>query len=93
MLDTAFWIQIALTVGGLGATGGAIINRIKALETKQEKYNNLQERTAINERDTSAAHRRLDERTTIDHDIRERIDRIIELQQQHILEFHARKGE
>ena len=44
----------------LRSTVSSIKEDIGRLEKKQDKYNNLQERTAIVERDTETAHKRID---------------------------------
>jgi len=43
----------------------AVRDDLTRLEVKQDKYNNLQERVAIEERDIKSAHNRLDDRTNI----------------------------
>lgn len=65
--NSAFWLQmgiyaltIAMVYGRQTANMEAFKEQIKRLELKMDKYNNLQERTAIMERDCAAFHSRLD---------------------------------
>lgn len=72
MHDIAFNLADIIQIGGIIAIGTGTIAAIKAtgssnardiarLETKQDKYNNLQERVMSTEQSTRSAHHRLDE--------------------------------
>lgn len=63
-------IIVAIITGGLALLGSVISNyynnsktlyRIGELEKKQDKYNNLQERTLINEKDIKHIYYEIDE--------------------------------
>lgn len=58
---------LATSYGVLKAQIAGIQSDIVRLEIKQDKYNNLQERTFLNEASTKQAHKRLD---TLSHNIR-----------------------
>jgi|GEM_PF-2935325 len=71
-LPTTFWIStfinLIVVIGGLAFSYGKLNNKVGSvgdnldrLEVKQDKYNNLQERTVIVEQSTKSSHRRLDE--------------------------------
>lgn len=60
-LSTEFWIQMIITVGTLGVTFGGVLTRIKSLEKKMDKHNNIVERLAKVEECTKSAHHRIDE--------------------------------
>ena len=88
--NSAFWLQIAfygitiaVVYGRQSANMEAFKEQIKRLELKMDRYNNLQERTAILERDCVAFHSRLDRKG-------EEIGRLREEFHEHCLE--ERKG-
>lgn len=60
-LSTEFWIQITITIGTLGVTFGGILTRIKQLEKKMDKHNNIVERLTRAEESAKSAHHRIDE--------------------------------
>lgn len=66
--DTSFWIQLLVYAVTFAATWGSVTQRIKALEAKVDKHNNVVERMAVAERDLKSAWRAIDE---IKDDIRE----------------------
>lgn len=54
-------ISIIIYIIGFACTTGAVLTRIKFLETKVEKHNNLIERMYRVEECTKQAHQRIDE--------------------------------
>lgn len=46
-MDTAFWIQIVITMGSIAALGGGILARLNILEKKVDKHNSFMERLAV----------------------------------------------
>jgi len=50
-----------ITIGTLAATFGGILARIKSLEKKMDKHNNLVERLTRTEECAKSAHHRIDE--------------------------------
>ena len=59
--DPQFWVQILIYAVSFGVMYGQITTRIKYLEQKVDKHNQVVERTAVAERDIKSAHRRIDE--------------------------------
>ena len=59
--STEFWIQIIVYLLPLGVTFGSVLTRIKQLEKKMDKHNNLIERLTRCEESTKSAHNRLNE--------------------------------
>ncbi len=60
-LSTEFWIQIIVYAVSIGSFAGVVLTRLKYIEKKQDKHNNLVERMVIVEQSTRSAHHRLDE--------------------------------
>ena len=60
-LTAEFWLQIIIYIASLSAFSGSITARIKYLERKQDKHNNVLERIAKVEESASASHARLNE--------------------------------
>jgi len=60
-LSTEFWIQIMIYAVSFGSTIGVFMTKLKYLEKKMDKYNNIQERMIKVEQSTKSAHHRLDE--------------------------------
>lgn len=60
-LDTQFWIQIIVYAVSFSAAWGSMNTRIKYLEQKMDKHNNVIERTAVVESSLKSAHHRIDE--------------------------------
>ncbi|MBW2002992.1 MAG: hypothetical protein JRI72_00045 [Deltaproteobacteria bacterium] len=60
-LSTEFWIQIVVYSISMGSLAGALLTKLRYLEKKQDKHNNLIERMVIVEQSTKSAHHRLDE--------------------------------
>lgn len=56
-----FWVQILIYAVSFGVMYGQITTRIKYLEQKVDKHNQVVERMAVAERDIKSAHRRIDE--------------------------------
>lgn len=59
--DPQFWVQILIYAVSFGVVYGQITTRIKYLEQKVDKHNQVVERMAVAERDIKSAHRRIDE--------------------------------
>ena len=59
--DPQFWVQILIYAVSFGVVYGQITTRIKYLEQKVDKHNDVVERMAMAERDIKSAHRRIDE--------------------------------
>ena len=59
--DPQFWVQILIYAVSFGVMYGKITTRIKYLEQKVDKHNQVVERMAVAERDIKSAHRRIDE--------------------------------
>ena len=59
--DPQFWVQILIYAVSFGVMYGQITTRIKYLEQKVDKHNEVVERMAMAERDIKSAHRRIDE--------------------------------
>lgn len=59
--DPQFWVQILIYAVSFGVMYGQITTRIKYLEQKVDKHNQVVERMAVAERDIKSAHRRIDE--------------------------------
>lgn len=59
--DTEFWIQIVVYAGSFAAAWGAVTTRIKYLEQKVDKHNQVIERVYRVEESTKSAHHRIDE--------------------------------
>ena len=59
--DPQFWVQILIYAVSFGVMYGQITTRIKYLEQKVDKHNQVVERIAVAERDIKSAHRRIDE--------------------------------
>lgn len=53
-------ISIGVYIGQMKGFKEMVDFRFKQLEAKQDKYNNIQERTAKNESSTASAHHRID---------------------------------
>lgn len=66
-LSTEFWIQIVVYAISIGSFAGIVLTRLKYIEKKQDKHNNLIERMTIVEQSTKSAHHRVD-------DVYDRID-------------------
>ncbi|MEG1125714.1 MAG: hypothetical protein RSE10_03400 [Oscillospiraceae bacterium] len=58
---SAFWVQIVMYAVSFGAVYGTITTRLKNLEEKVNKHNNLIERMYIVEASAKSAHHRIDE--------------------------------
>lgn len=59
--DPQFWVQILIYAVSFGVMYGQITTRIKYIEQKVDKHNQVVERMAVAERDIKSAHRRIDE--------------------------------
>lgn len=59
--DSAFWIQIVIYAVSFGTVYGTITTRLKNLEEKVNKHNNLIERMYKVEESAKSAHKRIDE--------------------------------
>ncbi len=57
--DPQFWVQILIYAVSFGVVYGQITTRIKYLEQKVDKHNEVVERMAMAERDIKSAHRRI----------------------------------
>lgn len=60
-LSTEFWVQIVVYAVSIGSLGGALLTRIRNLEKKQDKHNQLVERMVVVEQSCKVAHYRIDE--------------------------------
>lgn len=60
-LTTEFWIQMIIYALSLGVAFGTIQVRLKYLEKKMDKHNNLVERMTAVEQSAKQAHKRIDE--------------------------------
>jgi len=60
-MDNSVMYQIVFNIIGLSMTAGSVLWRIKELEKKVDKHNNLVERMVVVEQSTKSAHHRLDE--------------------------------
>jgi len=58
--STEFIIQIAIYLVSMGSFAGVVLTRLKYLEKKQDKHNNLIERMIVVEQSVNKAHERLD---------------------------------
>jgi len=58
-LTAEFWLQIIIYIASLSAFSGSITARIKYLERKQDKHNNVLERIAKAEASTVSAHQKI----------------------------------
>lgn len=59
--DTQFWIQIIIYAVTFGTVYGQISTKIKYIEQKLDKHNNVVERLFAVEASTKSAHHRIDE--------------------------------
>lgn len=59
--DTSFWVQMVVYALSFGTVYGTITQRLKNLEQKVDKHNNVVERTFRLEESTKSAHHRIDE--------------------------------
>ena len=66
--DTSFWVQILVYAVTFAATWGSVTQRLKMLEQKVDKHNNVVERMAITEQSLKSAWKQIDE---IKEDIKE----------------------
>ena len=66
--DTSFWVQILVYAVTFAATWGSVTQRLKMLEQKVDKHNNVVERMAITEQSLKSAWEQIDE---IKEDIKE----------------------
>lgn len=53
-------LQILAYIAGVASMWGSLQARLKSLEAKMDKHNNLVERLARNEESTKSAHKRID---------------------------------
>ena len=60
-LDTQFWIQLVVYAVSFAFAWGNVTTRLKYLEEKMDKHNNMQERLVIVEQRSKSAHHRIDE--------------------------------
>jgi len=60
-MTTEFWIQMVIYAVTIGSFAGTTLTRLKNLERKMDKHNNMIERLAKVEASTSSAHHRIDE--------------------------------
>lgn len=69
-LSMEFWLQITVYAVSLGSFAGIILTRLKYIEEKQNKHNNLIERMILVEQTAQNAHYRIDqlERTQKEHE-------------------------
>nr|DAM46231.1 MAG TPA: hemolysin [Caudoviricetes sp.] len=59
--STEFWIQVVVYAVSFAAAWGSMTTRIKQLEQKVDKHNNVIERVYKVEESTKSAHHRIDE--------------------------------
>lgn len=59
--DTSFWIQMMVYAVTFAATWGSLTQRLKALEQKVDKHNNVVERMAVTEQSLRSAWKQIDE--------------------------------
>lgn len=102
--DMGQLIQILVLIFGFAGTiytlksdVASIKDDVSVLEKKQDKYNNLQERTLKSEQSTKSMHLRLDkkdemcERKDLQYDkILEKIDDVKDLMIHHVQIFHSK---
>ncbi len=60
-LSIEFWLQITVYAVSLGSFAGIILTRLKYIEEKQNKNNNLIERMVTVEQSAQSAHYRIDQ--------------------------------
>ncbi len=60
-LSMEFWLQIVIYAVSFATAWGAVTTRIKYLEQKVEKHNNVVERVYGVEQSVKSAHHRIDE--------------------------------
>ena len=60
-LSTEFWLQIAVYAVSIGSFAGVVLTRLKNLEKKQDKHNQLIERMVVVEQSAKSAHKRINE--------------------------------
>lgn len=70
-LSTEFWVQMIIYAATFGGVYGSIKTRLKQLEIKMDKHNNIVERLTICEQSTKSAHHRIDEHRADDHNKKE----------------------
>lgn len=63
-----FWIMLITYAATFGMTYGKITTKLKYLEAKMDKHNNMQERLVIAERDLKSAWRAIDEMKEASHE-------------------------
>lgn len=61
IFSTEFWIQIVIYAVSFATAWGSMTTRIKQLEQKVDKHNNVIERVYKVEESTKSAHHRIDE--------------------------------
>ncbi|PKM93899.1 MAG: hypothetical protein CVU84_13400 [Firmicutes bacterium HGW-Firmicutes-1] len=71
-LSSEFWIQMVIYGATFGTVFGAFKNRLKELEKKMDKHNNIVERLTICEQSTKSAHHRIDEHKDDDANLNRR---------------------
>lgn len=59
--DTSFWVQMMVYAVTFAATWGSLTQRLKALEQKVDKHNNVVERMAVTEQSLRSAWKQIDE--------------------------------
>ena len=59
-LSTEFWVQMVVYGISLGSLAGTILARLKQIEKKQDKHNQLIERMVAVEQSCKSAHKRID---------------------------------
>jgi len=60
-LSIEFWLQIAVYLVTIAAGGGSLLTRLRYIEKKLDKHNQLVERMVVVEQSTKSAHKRIDE--------------------------------
>ena len=59
--SSEFWVMLVTYGVSFGVMYGQITTRLRYLEQKMDRHNNLQERLAVTERDLKSAWRAIDE--------------------------------
>jgi len=58
-LSTEFWLQISVYAVSIGSFAGVVLTRLKNLEKKQDKHNQLIERMVVVEESAKSAHQKI----------------------------------
>jgi len=60
-MSNEFWIQMIVYAITIGSLAGTILTKLKYLEGKMDKHNNLVEKVAVVQESLKSAHKRIDD--------------------------------